>query len=388
MKKIIAAFCIIVLFGCKKENKTSNSVNPIPSPQNNELSSAIFETEYGSCYDFDDIQKNPLTILSSNDLIVSSILYDGVTDKLLITKINPSGSTVWQKNFTWSQKFKSGQCFETNAGDLIIIGASYSISNWVDSKVFIAKLNSTNGDTIWTRSYGYNYIDKGVVGYEDSNSNYWIVDFSNQDNKASLLKIGSNGDSLTSILDSPQATYKDAMITNNKEIIIVGESSTMISSKKPVYITKYTNGIKSFSSDIILNNYDNVQVYDVCQTSDGGFTIVGECYNFANTTLKYGFLLKVDAMGNKLWEKVLTQFSDSQISSCVEKQQDVFYLGIGGYASGKLYKYDLNNLTVIDNTYRQPDAQLLIKNNKLYRGIIETNASFYETVKVKAYTIN
>ena len=137
-----------------------------------------------------------------------------------------------------------------------------------------------------------------------------------------------------------------------------------------------------------MNNYDDVQVSDVCQTLDGGFVVAGVCSNFANTTFKYGFLLKTDAAGNKLWEKVLTQFNNSQISSCVEKQQDVFYLGIGSYSSGKLYKYDLNNLTILDNIYRQPDAQLLIKNNTLYRGIIETNSSFYETVKVKVHTIN
>jgi hypothetical protein len=388
MRFFIVAICLFIFLSCKKENKPSSNPDVLPAPQNSELSAPIFETEYGNCYDFDDIQKNPLTILASNNLIISSIYYDGTTDKLLITKVNQTGGTIWQKNFTWSQKFKSGQCFETTSGDLIVIGASYSISNWVASKVYIAKLNALNGDTIWTRTYGHNYIDRGLVGYEDANSNYWIVDFNNQDNKATLLKIGSNGDSLTSIIDSPHATYKDAMITNNQEIIIVGESSTMISSKRPVYITKYSNGVKGFSSDIILNNYDDVQVSDVCQTLDGGFVVAGVCSNFANTTFKYGFLLKTDAAGNKLWEKVLTQFNNSQISSCVEKQQDVFYLGIGSYSSGKLYKYDLNNLTILDNIYRQPDAQLLIKNNTLYRGIIETNSSFYETVKVKVHTIN
>lgn len=388
MRFYLIATCIFALISCKKDTKTSGKTLISSSASFNEFSSSIFETEYGNCYDFDDIQKNPITLLSTNEIIISSIAYDGITDKLLITKINQTGGTIWQKKFSWSQKFKSGQCFETSSGDLIVIGASYSISNWVDSKVYIAKLNRINGDTIWTKSYGYNYIDKGVVGYEDLNSNFWIVDFNNQDNKATLLKIGSNGDSLTSIIDSPQAAYKDAMITINKEIVIVGESSTQISSKTPVYITKYTNGVKTFANNIILNNYDNVQVSDVCQTSDGGFVIAGVCYNFVNTTFKYGFLIKVDAAGTKIWEKVLTQFNNSQISSCVEKQQDVFYLGIGEYATGKLYKYDLSNLTIIDNTYRQPDAQLIIKNNKLYRGIIETNSSFYETVKVKTYTIN
>ena len=389
MKKLLIIISIgLVVIGCKKKESDPVPDNTTKTTTTAELSSPLFETQYGDAYDYVDIGENPITILSSNDIIVSSIHYDGTIDKLQISKINATGGLLWQKTFSQGYQYKSGKCFETATGDLIVIGATIAPSNWTYSKVYIAKLNAATGDTIWTRSYGYNYIDGGIVGYEDSGSNYWIVDFNNQDNKATLLKIGSNGDSLTSVLDAPQSHYKDAMVTANKEIVIVGESGTSISSKQPIYISKYTNGNQNFNSSIILNNYDNVQVKDVCQTADGNFVVVGTCFNFSSTSLRYGFLIKTDASGNKIWEKVLTQFNGSEITSCVEKQADVFYLGVGGYNSGNLYKYDLTNLTVIDNQYRQPDAQLLIKNGTLHRGIIEANASFYQTVKLKVYSIN
>ena len=389
MKNSILIFSLLfVISSCKKKESESVPDQNTQATNTVELSPPIFETEYGDAYNYDFIGKNPITILSSNDIIVSSIHYDGTNDKLQISKINPSGGLLWQKTFTQGYRYNSGKCFETSAGDIIIIGAIIAPSTWVDSKVYIAKLNSLTGDTIWTRSYGYNYIDRGIVGYEDSNNNYWIVDFNNQDHKATLLKIGSNGDSLASILDLPQSNYKDAMVTANKEIILVGESATTISSKRPVYITKYSNGIKDFYNDIVLNNYDDVQVKDVCQTIDGNFVITGTCFNNSNTSLRYGFLLKIDATGNKIWEKVLTQFNGSEISSCIEKQADIFYSGIGGNNSGKLYKYDLTNLNIIDNQFRQPDSQLLIKNGNLFRGILETNSAFYQTVKLKVYSIN
>lgn len=391
MRIAVLIFIGILFFSCKKKEEETVDPNGPSAPA--ELSSPNFETEYGNCFDYVDITNNPLTALASNNIIVSSIQYDGVTDKLQITKLNSSGSLIWQKNITQGYKYMSGNCFETNLGELIALGASISQSSWVKSKTYIAKLNPLNGDTIWTRTYGHNYIDRGVIGCEDLSGNYWIVDFSHQDTKATLLKIAPNGDSLSSIINTEAnpPTYEDAMITNNKSIILTGESGNIISGKKPVYMCRYSNsGMKDFSSHIELTNFDLVKINDVCETADGAYVVVGECYNFANTSLRYGFLLKVDGNGNKVWEKILTQFNGSAVYSCIEKQADVFYLGIGSSGNGKLYKYDLSNLIVINSSLASTfnDIQLLRKGNQLYRALIEIKPSAYETVKLKSYTIN
>jgi hypothetical protein len=380
-----------LLFSCRKKEKNS-AVDNTSQATTAELSSPFLESNYGAAYDY-NITNNPLSLLSSNDLIVSSLQYDGVTDKLQITKINSSGNVLWQKIMTQGYKYIPGNCFETSAGQLIIFGATIAQSNWVDSKVFIAKLNATTGDTLWTRSYGHNYIDRGIIGCEDSNNNYWVVDFSQQDHKATLLKIAPNGDSLTSVINSEtnQPSYEDAIISSNKNIIIVGESGNFASSKTPIYMCSYSlTGIKNFSSHIELNNFDQIKVNDVCETSDGSFVVAGECFNFANTSLRYGFLLKIDNYGNKVWERILSQFNNSAAYSILEKQPGVFYLGLGSSGNGKLYKYDLSNLSEINLAYitNYHDIQLLKNGTKLYRALIDANTGGYETVKLKAYTIN
>jgi hypothetical protein len=231
-----------------------------------------------------------------------------------------------------------------------------------------------------------------MVGYEDINNNYWIVDINHQDNNATLLHIASNGDSLSSVInyEATQPMYRDALITSTKSVLLVGESGNSISGKQPVFICKYTNGTKNFSTDIALDNFDELSVNNVCETSDGGYVIVGECFNLANTSLRYGFLLKVDVNGNKAWEKTLTQFNNSGIYSCIEKQPDVFYLGIGASSSAKLYKYDLTILSEINSSFISSfrDVQLIKNGNKLYRSLLGIKPSFYETVTLKAYTIN
>lgn len=325
-------------------------------------------------------------------MIVSSIEYDGITDKLQVNKINSNGAVIWKKNFTQGYKYTSGNSFETSASDLIAIGTTIEEANWVNSKVFLAKLNLTNGDTIWTRKYGHNYIDKGITGYEDINHNYWIVDFSQQKHKATLLYIATNGDSITSIINTETniPEYEDALITTDKKIILVGESGDFISGKTPVYICSYSNGLKDFSSHIVLSNFNTIRVNNVSETSDNGYVIVGECFNSTNTSLRYGFLLKVDGNGNKIWERIITQFNNSGIYSCIEKQQDIFYLGIGASSSAKLYKYDLSTISEINSSFISSfrDVQLLKTNNKLYRALLGIKPNFYETVSMRAYNIN
>lgn len=389
LKSLIVLFCACIIFSCKKDKKTAS---PNPEPESlTELSQPFFQQDYGSSYDYDDIGTNPLTLLSSGNFIVSANECYLVDDKLQITKISPAGSLIWQQNIVWGYKYKSGNCFETTSGDLIALGAIIDQSDWTHSKAFIVKLNSATGDTIWTRAYGYNYIDKAVVGCEDANHNYWVLDINHQDNRATFLHIGSNGDSLTSVLNTevnmPQ--YRDAMVTSNKKIVIVGESGNIVSGKTPVYICRYSNGLKDFSSHIALTGFDNIRVKDVCETSDGGYVVAGECFNAANTALRYGFLLKTDANGNMVWEKELTQ-NNTGIYSCVEKQADVFYLGIGGSGSAQLYKYDLNTLSSLTQTTTSVvnDLQLLKTNNKLYRAILGYRPNYFGAVSLKAYTIN
>lgn len=394
IKKIgYSLFFLTIIISCKKKDNTVDNNTNVITPVISELSNPIFEFEYGNCYDYQDIGNNPLTVLSTNDLIVSSIEYDGNVDKLQISKLNANGLITWQKNFTQGYKFMAGNSFETSTNNVIIIGTLINQSDWTKSKVFIAKLNILTGDTIWTKSYGHNYIDIGVCGFEDVNNNYWIVDFSQQNHKATLINLSSNGDSLTSIINNETTppTYEDALITSNKNVIMTGESGNTTSGKTPVYICSYSeNGIKNFSSDITLTNYDEIKVNDICEMSDGNYCIAGECYNFSNTSLRYGFLLKVDNNGNKIWEKILTQFNGSSIYSCIEKQSNILYLGVGGSGNAKLYKYDLSSLTAINTNYATSfnDIQLVFRNSKLYRALIDIKTSGYETVKIKAYTVN
>lgn len=221
------------------------------------------------------------------------------------------------------------KAFETTSGDIIAIGGSQVSNGWTTSNVFIAKLNATTGDTIWTKRYGKQNSDNGIVGYEAADNTFWIADFWNLNNKAMLLHIGANGDSLSSVINTTVTypTYRDALVTSSKKLILVGD----------FYICSYTNGVRDFSNTILMDSLGQMRVNDVCETSDGGYVICGEAWNTTYTNLRYGLLIKYNASGTKLWEKNIKVSNGSTIYSCIEKKADLFYLGIGGYNATMLY---------------------------------------------------
>lgn len=397
MKPILSFLIGLFIFfsSCKKKDSSAPDASA-PSAAASSVSPLLFTSEYGSCYDSEHLMCNRLSYLSTNHLIISAVSADAsFLDKLQISKIDNFGGLVWQKTYSAGDKYYAGQAFETNTGDIIAIGGvSKPMSSWTDSKVFIAKLNPANGDTIWTRKYGNRYIDHAVVGYQAMDSNYWILDFYHQESRATLLKIAPNGDSLTAVfnteIDIPH--YRNAIVTSNKKIVMVGESGLLLSSQKQIYICKYTDGTKDFSNNIPVVGYDQLRVNYVSECLDGGFIISGECYNNSTSSLRYGFLIKTDVNGNKLWDRVLTQFNNSEIVSVAETATNNFFLAIGPYGSGngQLLNYDLTNLTPLTNAGFQShaDVQLLLKGSLLYRASVSLNSSFTGfSIKLKSHTV-
>lgn len=93
-----------------------------------------------------------------------------------------------------------------------------------------------------------------------------------------------------------------------------------------------------------------------------------------------------------MWDRVLTQFNNSEILSAVETKSDNFFLGVGSYSSGngQLLNYDLTNLTSIYNAGVQPyaDSQLFLKGTKLYRAMKSPTGGFTGTsIKLKSHTV-
>jgi len=246
-------------------------------------------------------------------LVSSTYAYDGAGDLLLI-KTDEEGDTVWTKVYgSWWEDV--GRWVEqTTDGGYILTGV---IQPTGSGKHMWLLRTDKDGDTIWTRNYkplgDRNWFGNCVQPTLDGG---YIVSGS-----AVLMKTDSQGDS---IWTSP---YGSAGVRQTSD----GGYIMATSHYKDVWIIKTnpegdTVWTRTYGGD------DEEYSYDVQQTTDGGYIIVGETHSFATGRGSNVWLLKTDANGDTLWTRVL----EPGIGRSVQQTTDGGYIISGSFGGGFL----------------------------------------------------
>ena len=106
---------------------------------------------------------------------------------------------------------------------------------------------------------------------------------------------------------------------------------------------------------------------DICQTSDGGYAIVGQSYTFKTQEKRLAFLLKVDKGGDFLWAKVFGPNMDAPTG------HDFTHASVCEAANGDLILAGQNyNYNEVKNAWLlrfSPDGALL--DDRIYAGDLE-----------------
>jgi len=142
---------------------------------------------------------NDLLIDSNNNILVCGYTNDEFRSAYkvgFLLKLDSNGDSIYFKSINEISLFNS--ITELNNGYLVA-GAiqNYSESN---KKVFIANYNS-EGDTIWTKQYGEPRLGAGAYSVDKTNDNNFLVAGTSETwgtsyNECYILKINQNGDTL------------------------------------------------------------------------------------------------------------------------------------------------------------------------------------------------
>ena len=165
-----------------------------------------------------------------------------------------------------------GNCVqETNDGGFVIVGETWSYGNG-RGDVYIVKTD-INGDTLWTKSYGYSSDDEGNYIKQTTDNGYIITgDTRSEDlgiNMVWLIKTDVNGDSIWT---------------------------------------------KKFSD---FNTSNSQKGRSVQQTTDGGYIVTGDRF----------LMLKTDSLGNEEWRQTSVFGYDGEIyGNHIEETSDGGYI--------------------------------------------------------------
>lgn len=298
------------------------------------------------------------SIVEAND---GNYVAIGISTPLFIVKVTPNGNTVWMQSIPEAgYDIYPYHINKTNDNCFVVAGKAETGFPSTGSGYFI-KIDN-NGNKIWSKIYGPESGRKSFVHVKQlSDNNYILTGGINPVNTSQIYLVKTNtfGDTLwtksygdTNIYENGNSVYQ---LWDNG-FIIIGISNTQYPRKL------FTLRTDSIGNLIWYNTYGEMNSNYGLFLGDGSvkieynntYIITGYKLNYPAIDTLRAFLLNVDSLGNKIWEK--TFFSDTieargwSVDVCSDS---------GFVISGQAYP------KVVTERTGSPSLLYVIKTNKL-----------------------
>jgi hypothetical protein len=264
----------------------------------------------------------------------------GITDAYLV-KTDANGNLIWSKIFGGVNGGAGYSVQQTTDGGYIVTGntSSFGVGN-VD--VYLIKTD-TNGDTLWTRTFGGTGDDFGSSVQQTTDGGYVITgatsSFGTGNADVYLIKTDVNGNTLWTKTFGGTG-YDDGQFvqqTTDGGYVITGAVYSYGAGDYDVYLIKTDgNGNLLWSKTFGGANDDGGN--SVQQTTNGGYIIVGSSYSFGASNYAI-YLIRTDASGNPIWTRTIGGTGD--YGNSIKQTTDGGYIIIGTTFSFGAGSYDV-----------------------------------------------
>lgn len=233
----------------------------------------------------------------------------GLSD-LYLLKVTPYGDIQWGKRYGGNNVDFGQDIIETYDSNLMTVGYTNSNTN-SDYDIYLVKTNSL-GDSIFTKTIGWNDWDFAYSLEETNDSGYIIAGetYQNGNSDALLIKTNSNGDTLWTKTygGTNDDMFKEIIIASNGDFIMAGKTQSF-GNQEQAYIVRTDN----LGNIIWQNNYGNAQndfAKSLIEISTGEIIFAGA----TNTPPEADYdnwIVKIDANGNYVWDSKTEDFGGS-----------------------------------------------------------------------------
>ncbi len=245
-----------------------------------------------------------------------------------------SPDTLWIKTYGGIAS-EYGESVEQCAdGGFVVAGETQSFGAGAGD-VYFMKVDS-NGDTLWSKTYGGSDTDGAYSMKQCSNGGFIIVGYTKSfgagDSDVYLLRVDSLGDTLWTKTyggnDSDGGNSVDQC--SDKGFIITGVTKSFGAGSYDIYLIR-TDSLGDTLWTKTYGGPDGDGGRSVKQCTDGGFVIAGDTYSF---DVGGGdiYIIKVDSIGTTLWTKIYGENKLDRVYSIEQCSDDGFVI-IGGTES-------------------------------------------------------
>jgi len=276
-----------------------------------------------------------------------------------ILKLDSHGNLVWEKTFGGTERDYALSIQQTSDGGYIVAGMTESFgAGYYD--VYVLKLDA-NGNKVWEKVYGGSNNEEARSIRQTSDGGYIVAGYTKSfgagESDVYILKLDPSGNKVWDATfgeGSWEGAYS-VQETNDGGYIVAGWTQSFGVAMVDVYVLKLSSGgelqwYRTFGGD------RREVAFSICQSSDGGYVFAGYTESFGARMMDV-YIVKLDENGNKVWEKVYGGSNNEEAWS-IRQTSDGGYI-VAGYtesfgAGGKdvyVLKLDANGNKVWEKTF-------------------------------------
>ena len=286
---------------------------------------AIYEKIYDA--QSDQSAREIIEVSSGGYLIAAMNEKTSIDTDVYILRTNVLGDTIWTKSFGGNLSEYPNMVLETNGGNFLIVGYTYSFGSG-NKDIWLIKID-LNGNLIWTKTYGGSGDDEGKDIIKTSDGNYILTGRSNSSGNqyydALLIKIDSDGNILwqNNYGGNQYETSRSVWQCQDGGFLITGQTLSFGTVNGDVYLVK-TDSVGNFlwSKTYGGNFIDDGNV--VIENNDGTIMIAAETNSFGAGNMDV-WIIKTDSIGNMIWNQTYGGTA-KDVSKTMRKTTDGNYL--------------------------------------------------------------
>ena len=228
--------------------------------------------------------------------------YGAGSHDVMLLKTDGDGEIAWVRYYGGSSADGAYSIQETGDGGLIVAGHTNTFGAGAHD-IYLIKTDE-NGDTLWTKTYGASSQDYLQSVHQTSDGGYimaaYSAGFGAGSNDFYLIRVNSNGDTLwtNSYGGSGSDIAYSVQQTTDSGFIVAGYTSSFGAGNNDVYLLKLDPEGNVLWAKTYGGSGEDYG-FSVLQTTGGGFVIAGQTYSFGSNGDVY--LIRTDNNGNHLW---------------------------------------------------------------------------------------
>lgn len=265
-----------------------------------------------------------------------------------ILRTDRDGDTLWTRTYGGSDYDIAWELDQTADGHFVLAGETSSFGAG-DRDVYLLKIDS-QGDTVWTRTYGGSGFDRGTGVTVTSDGRYAVsgrtASFGAGDSDAYLVIVNADGDTLGS------RTYGGSQLdvafsveeTQDSGFVLCGATASSGAGSYDYYLVK-TDSQGDLEWARTYGGQGADWGHAAMPTADGGYIIVGAAMSFGHGQYD-AYFVETDSAGDTTWTRVYGDMYMDAGNSVREIPDDGYIVaGVSGNldaGAGELYLWRLD----------------------------------------------